>query len=135
MIGISDEDVNLIAETLVEEVRECKRKHPDRPGEFFKCFTSAFGLTTTDPIVDSLMKSINEEKQAVRDYTRRAAEARQSGDEETARLFEHIVPEEETHASEFRERVHLKRGEEVLARGRETLERGREVLERLESRK
>jgi len=52
------------------------------------------------------MSSIDEEKQAVRDYTRRATEARQSGDEETARLFEHITTEEETHASEFRERMH-----------------------------
>ena len=58
------------------------------------------------PIVASLMSSIDEEKQAVRDYTRRATEARQSGDEETARLFEHITAEEETHAKEFRKRMH-----------------------------
>jgi len=56
-------------------------------------------------IIASLMRSIDEEEGAVRDYTRRATEARQSGDEETARLFEHIIPEEETHAKEFRERL------------------------------
>jgi len=62
-------------------------------------------LQGVGPIIASLMRSINEEEGAVRDYTRRVTEARQSGDEETARLFEHITPEEETHAKEFRERV------------------------------
>ena len=57
-------------------------------------------------VVTTLFWSINEEEQAVRDYTERAAGARQSGDEETARLFEHIATEEETHAKEFKERMH-----------------------------
>ena len=57
-------------------------------------------------VVTTLFWSINEEEQAVTDYTERAAGARQSGDEKTARLFEHIATEEETHAKEFKERMH-----------------------------
>ena len=55
-------------------------------------------------MVSYLRRSINEELQAVRDYSQRAAIARNAGDSETAQLFEHIAKEEETHASEFRER-------------------------------
>lgn len=57
------------------------------------------------PMVE-LMRSINEEDQAVKEYSIRAKVARNIGDMETARLFEHIAEEEKTHAKELRERMH-----------------------------
>ncbi len=62
---------------------------------------------TTYPakMVSYLERSIDEELQAVRDYSQRATIARTAGDNETAQLFEHIAKEEENHVKEFGDRI------------------------------
>ena len=99
------------ARSIREAARECKEKYPEDTAKFFECYAPAFSQITRGsnpgdgPIVSSLLTSINEEEQAVRDCTRRATEASQSSDEKTGRLFEHIATEEETHAGEIRKRA------------------------------
>lgn len=56
-------------------------------------------------IVENLNKSILEESKAVSDYTERAARARNLGDHETAKLYDHLMIEEQHHWGELHDRL------------------------------
>jgi rubrerythrin len=56
-------------------------------------------------ILTDLARSLQQEEDAISDYTSRANDARNAGDLKTVSVYEHIIAEEKEHAREFSKRL------------------------------
>ena len=82
-----------------------------------------FEENRTEPVLRSLLKSIEEEAQAIEVYTERAEEAKKLDQPAIGKLYNHIAEEEFEHLREFRKpATAMSFGEEIREKGATTME-------------